>query len=183
MREFVLLSRTSSNKIDLNNLNTGMWDSVARCVNSALWRAHSLRRAKIHVVLGAADQPRIVTVDNSIKRIGPDEKSIATCISKVMKKEAENPGIAYVPGSFQYVIKTLSKRKFYILQERGRDISKVEFELDPVIVLGDHIGLPAKDEAFVRRFDHEFVCVGPKSYLASQCISFINIELDRRGVD
>lgn len=184
MREFILLSRTSSDKIGLNNLSFGRWEVAARCVNSALWIAHGLREAKIHVVLGAASPPKTVVVDSSIKKVNPDEKNIATWISKVLKGESENPGIHVEEKSFQDVIKSFAAegRKFCILHEKGADISRVEFGAGPVFVLGDHIGLPPKDEKFVKRFDHELVSVGPRSYLASQCISYINIELDRQGI-
>lgn len=183
MRGFVLLSRTSSDKVDLNNLSFGRWDVIARCINSAIWVAHGLRPARIHVVLGASSPPKAVVVSNDIKKVNPDEKNIAGWIKKVLSKESENPGIIVSENSFQSLIKSLSGRKFYILHEKGKDISEVEFSENPVFVLGDHIGLPPKDEEFVKRFDHELVSVGPQSYLASQCISFINIELDRRGIE
>lgn len=183
MREFILLSRTSSDKIELNNLSFGRWDVIARCVNSTLWIAHALRPARIHVVLGAANPPKTVVVDDSIKKVNPDEKNIAAWISKVLKNGGENPGISVSENSFQTLIKSFSKRKFYILHEKGRDIGEIEFDANPVFVLGDHIGLPPKDEDFVKRFDHELISIGPRSYLASQCISYINIELDRRGIE
>ncbi len=183
MRDFVLLSRTSSDRIDLNNLSFSRWDVLARCINSTLWIAHALRPARIHIVLGASTPPKTVVVDSNIRKINPDEKNIATWISKVLKDESKNPGISVVESSFQSVIKLFSGRKFYILHEKGRDISKIDFDPNPVFVLGDHIGLPPKDEEFVERFDHEKVSIGPRSYLASQCISYINIELDRRGIE
>ncbi len=183
MRDFVLLSRTSSDKVDLNNLSFGRWDVIARCINSAIWVAHGLRQARIHVVLGASDPPKTVVFDSNIRKVNPDEKNIAGWVSKVLKAESENPGIAVEENSFQGVIKSFSGRKFYILHEKGKDISEIEFVENPVFVLGDHIGLPPRDEEFVQRFDHELVSIGPNSYLASQCMSYINIELDRRGIE
>jgi len=183
MRDFVLLSRTSSDRIELNNLSFGRWDVIARCINSAIWVAHGLRQATIRVVLGASNPPKTVVFDSNIRKVNPDEKNIAGWIEKVLKAESENPGISVIEGSFQSVIKSMSDRKFYILHEKGKDISDVEFAENPVFVLGDHIGLPPRDEEFVQRFGHELVSIGPNSYLASQCISFINIELDRRGIE
>ncbi len=185
MRDFILLSRTSPDKIDLNNLSFGRWDVIARCINSAVWVAHGLRPARIHAVLGAASPPKTVVFDNNIRKVNPDEKNIAGWVKKVIEGTGENPGIFVAERSFQDVIKSFAsgKRKFYILHEKGNDIKEVEIDENPVFVLGDHIGLPPKDEEFVKRFDHELVSIGPRSYLASQCISYINIELDRRGMD
>lgn len=185
MREFVLLSRTSSDRIELDNLGCGRWDVVARCINSAVWVAHGLRQARIHVVLGAASPPKTVVFDSGIRKVNPDEKSIAGWVKKVLESRSENPGIFVAEHSFQDTIKSFAsgKRKFCILHEKGKDIKEVKIGENTVFVLGDHIGLPPKDEAFVRRFDHDLVSIGPRSYLASQCISYINIEMDRRGVD
>jgi len=184
MRDFVLLSRTSSDRIEMNNLSFGRWDVLARCINSAIWVAHGLRPARIRIVLGASTPPKTVVFDNNIKKVNPDEKNIAGWISKVISKESKNPGISIEEASFQSVIKALATegRKFYILHEKGRDIKEVEISKDPVFVLGDHIGLAPHDQSFVERFGHDLISIGPRSYLASQCISFINIELDRRWI-
>ncbi len=183
MRDFVLLSRTSSDKIDLNNLSFGRWDMAARAINSAIWVAHGLREARIRLVLGASTPPKTVIFDNNIKKVNPDERNIAGWIKKVLEGTSENPGISVSEQSFQTLIKSMSYNKFYILHEKGKDISEIDFGENPQFVLGDHIGLPPRDEEFVQRFDHELVSIGPESYLASQCISYINIELDRRGLN
>jgi len=69
---------------------------------------------------------------------------------------------------------------FYLLHEKGRAISDVEFEPDAVFILGDHLGLPRNEEKFVERFAHEKVSLGTTSYLASQCITVLHYELDTR---
>jgi tRNA (pseudouridine54-N1)-methyltransferase len=183
MRDFIMLSRTSGDNIDLNNLSQGRWDFLSRCINSAIWVSHGLRPARMHVILGSANPPKTVVFDNSIKKVNPDEKNIATWIKKVLEKTSENPGIHIEENSFQTKIKSMSDRKFYILHEKGKDIREIDFDPNPVFVLGDYIGLPPRDEEFVKRYAHELISIGPKSYLASQCISYINIELDRMGIE
>ena len=46
-----------------------------------------------------------------------------------------------------------------------------------VFVIGDHEGFPKKE---VKRFKNK-ISVGPEIYFASQTITIINNELDRRG--
>ncbi|GAI73185.1 unnamed protein product [marine sediment metagenome] len=69
---------------------------------------------------------------------------------------------------------------FYILHEQGRDISEVKLKVDSVFVLGDHIGLPEKEEQFVAQFEHDKISLGTTSYLASQCITVLHYELDKK---
>jgi len=57
----------------------------------------------------------------------------------------------------------------------------VPLRADAVFVLGDHLGLPRNEERFVERFEHDKISVGSVSYLASQCITILHYELDRRA--
>ncbi len=193
MREFILYARkavTSSN-FSLNDLpgSGGRMDLVARCVCNALWISHDLRRDScIHVVAyGAPNPPRVISFYGSLLRdVTPDERNIASWIKKVQKAKNLNPGIRVRKLSFQQLIAELASdgRFFYILHERGRDIREVlpALKEDSTFVLGDHLGLPAKEENFVTRFPHEKLSLGSTSYLASQCIAILNYELDRIAI-
>ena len=88
-----------------------------------------------------------------------------------------HPGIRVERESFQGLIRSLSHRNIYVLEEKGRDIRDVEFGVDPVFVLGDQVGLPKKDEAFALRFGTK-ISIGKKPYLAATCIDVINYMLD-----
>jgi len=46
-------------------------------------------------------------------------------------------------------------------------------------VLGDHVGLPKKAEAFALRFG-EKISLGRTPYLAASCINILNYLLDRQ---
>jgi tRNA (pseudouridine54-N1)-methyltransferase len=69
---------------------------------------------------------------------------------------------------------------FYILDEKGQAISDVELKEDSVFILGDHLGMPRTEEEFVARFEHEKISLGSISYLASQCITMLHYELDKK---
>ena len=186
MREFVLYARkaVTSTDFSLDDLpgSGGRMDLVARCVCNALWLSHDLRRdACIHVVAcGAPNPPLIISFYGSLLRaVSPDERSIASWIKKA--PEGKNPGIRVRKLSFQQLIAELAAdgRFFYIVHEKGRDISELHLREDAVFILGDHLGLPLKEEKFVARFPHEKLSLGSTSYLASQCITILNYELDR----
>ncbi len=188
MREFVLYARkaVTSSDFPLNDLpgKGGRMDLVARCVCNALWLSHDLRRdACIHIVAcGSPNPPKVITFYGSLLRgVSPDERSIASWIKKASK--GKNPGIRVRHRqSFQELISELAAdgRFFYVLHEKGKDIEDVNLKEDAVFILGDHLGLPVKEESFVTRFPHEKISLGTTAYLASQCITIINYILDRR---
>jgi tRNA (pseudouridine54-N1)-methyltransferase len=175
MREFILFSRESGKELSRKDL-------IARCVTSALWVSHGLRDAKIHIVLGAGEPPKVVTFDPAIRLVSPDERSIIGWIEKVLYRKASNPGIRVEAKSFQDLIRQKAQegKALFLLHEKGEDIAESDLPEESVFILGDHIGLPRAEEKFVQRFGAKKISLGKKSYLASHCIAFINITMDRQ---
>jgi tRNA (pseudouridine54-N1)-methyltransferase len=82
--------------------------------------------------------------------------------------------------SFEALLKAKAETApIYILEEGGVDVDQTEFHENPVFVLGDHVGLPRKAEAFALRYG-EKISLGKQPYLAASCISVLNYLLDRR---
>lgn len=194
-REFVVFARKAATAPDfpLSDLpgRGGRMDLVARCICNALWVSHNLRRdTRIHIVAyGRPNPPICITFDGkTLKKVSPDERNIASWIKKalgsMMDGERANPGIEVRKIGFQELIRELGAegRFFYVMHERGKDVEEVEIKEKPVFVLGDHIGLPKKEESFVERFPHEKVSLGNISYLTSQCITIIHYILDRKAL-
>lgn len=189
MRHFIVYARkaVTSPNFSLDDLpgSGGRMDLVARCITSALWISHALRRDScIHVVAYGRPHPPVVIsfYGDSLRDVSPDERNIASWIQKSLAREKRNQGITVRKISFQQLIEELAAEGvfFYLLHEKGRDIRDVEPKEDSVFVLGDHVGLPRKEEKFVERFEHEKVSLGTTSYLASQCITVLHYELDRK---
>lgn len=67
--------------------------------------------------------------------------------------------------------------KVFVLEEKGRDISECDLSGDVLILVGDHIGLPKKDEKFCLRFGKK-MSLGKKKYLAASCIDIVNYVID-----
>ncbi len=198
MRTFILWSHAiTSPEFSLKDLPSSgkRMDLVARCVIAALWLSHRLRNdTRIFVVLnGAPEPPKTVVFHPEIRKVAPDERSIASWIRKALDKfkgrrdknwvELYN-GIKISGRSFQDIIKDLLEegcRNFYLLQERGEDVENVEIGENPVFVLGDHKGIAKNDEAFVLRHGIK-LSLGKRSYLASSCISVVQWICDRKGI-
>ena len=192
MKQFILYARkaVTSPDFSLDDLpgSGGRMDLVARCVCSALWISHDLRRDScIHVVACGSPNPPVVIsfYGNRLRGVSPDERNIAAWIKKTLARKRKNPGINIRKLSFQQLVEEIAPEGniFYVLHEKGRDIARVKLKADPVFILGDHIGLPRKEEKFVERFEYEQISLGTISYLASQCITVLHYELDKKPPD
>ncbi len=195
MREFLVLSRKGITSPDFNFKDLpgfcGRIDLLARCVNSALWVSHGIRRDVVfHTILqGKPDPPKYIRFEgDKLKKVPPDERGIALFIQKALERYQEGKEIESTPGIFvskkslQEVVKENSDKEIYILHEKGIPINEVEIGENPFFILGDHIGLPKKDEKFCLRFGKK-VSLGKKSYLASHCITIVNYLLDQRETE
>jgi tRNA (pseudouridine54-N1)-methyltransferase len=189
MRQFILYAGKAVTSPDfrLDDLpgSGGRMDLVARCISNALWISHALRRDScIHVVACGNPHPPVVIsfYGDLLRGVSPDERNIASWIKLALSNKRRNPGIRIRRISFQQLIAELASEGafFYVLHEDGREISEVELKADAVFVLGDHMGLPESEEEFVERFEHEKLSLGTTSYLASQCITVVYYELDKK---
>jgi tRNA (pseudouridine54-N1)-methyltransferase len=189
MKQFILYASKAVTTPDflLNDLpgSGGRMDLVARCICNALWISHDLRRDScIHVVACGDPSPPIVLsfYGGRLRDVSPDERNIASWIKKALALKRKNPGIRIRKLSFRELAQQLASEgnSFYLLHEHGRDIARVTIRENPVFILGDHIGLPVEEERFLEHYEHEKLSLGPVSYLASQCISVVHYELDKK---
>lgn len=173
MREFILCT-VAADDVDERNMTHNRYDMIARCVTAGLWVSHGLRKARVHIYLGKSG--KVVTFTDKIKRVSPDERSIILWIKKALEGK-RNEGITVKEQEFPEFIKSFGK--IYVLHEEGKDIMTEKIEEDAAFVVGDHHGFTEEQEACLKGYDR--ISIGRKSYLSSQCITFINIGLDREN--
>ncbi len=177
MREFVLVAENAGWP-DTRDVTIGRFDVIARCVNAAFWLSNGIRRdVKIHIHLGKI--AKTVSFSGSIKRVSPDERSIVLWIDKALKG-IRNPGIDITDISFEGFLERIKKRDVYLLHEDGKDIEKVGIKNDPVFILGDHKGFGKEYLETSKKYCKGIISLGKQSYLASHCISFLNMWMDRQ---
>ncbi len=180
MREFVLVAENAGWP-DTKDVTIGRFDVIARCVNAAFWLSNGIRKdAKIHLCLGKIT--KIVSFSGSIKRVGPDERSIVLWIDKALKG-TRNPGIDVTDISFTDFLERMGGRDIYLLHEDGKDIEKAEIKDDPVFILGDHKGFGKEYLETSEKHCNDTISLGKQSYLASHCISFLNMRMDRTEME
>jgi tRNA (pseudouridine54-N1)-methyltransferase len=108
-------------------------------------------------------------------------------IKKMLYKFREGEKHEVFPGywierkGFLELVKDLKDegKPIYLLDPKGEDIRSADLQEDAVFILGDHKGLPAKELKRLKTLCKP-ITVGPKTYFASQTITIINNELDRR---
>ena len=180
MIEFILLSRRGRTDGNFRSLReAGRLDVVYQCILFAFFTSGAIRRDVIfHTILGGPPHPplHMIIDGRKLRDVRTDERTWEMILRKVLSG-GSHPGIRVERESFQGLIRSLSHRNIYVLEEKGRDIRNVEFGVDPVFVLGDQVGLPKKDEAFALRFGTK-ISIGKKPYLAATCIDVINYMLD-----
>lgn len=193
MRTFIIYARKArtDDKFNLEDLPGagGKMDTICRFVTSSLWVSHGMRRdTDVYLILNGPPRPPITIYisGETVKRMDPNERSIAIWIQKALKYEKiekewidVQEGIKVSQRSLQEIVKELSKRPIYVLEEGGENIEKIKIKDDPVFVMGDHLGMPAKDEKFVLRYG-EKISLGKQPYFASACATIINWILDKK---
>lgn len=190
MKHFVYFSskaRTSGN-FDMNNLmKAGRIDIAIHSFISALFLSHDKRKdVKMHFIFyGAPDPPKHIEIEIN-PELDISKKDVAGLLKRILykykkgKKTEVFPGCLVEKKSFLNVVEELAKdNKIFLLDKRGEDIRKVKIAKNCVFVLGDHEGLPKKELKRLKKIA-TLVCVGPKTYFASQVVLIVNNELDRR---
>jgi tRNA (pseudouridine54-N1)-methyltransferase len=193
MRRFIVMGHRAITSADfkLDDLcgATGRLDILLRCVNSAFFLSHGIRKdVEIQLMLlGEPNPPKTVRIDGSgVKYLNPDERSTAALIRNALLQKGEgerkcSPGIYVSERSYGEVLSNVSKEsKMYYLSEDGEDIRTVEFGKDSTFVMGDDQDLTDAEEDVLMAYEPKKISLGPISYHADHCITLVNNELDRR---
>jgi tRNA (pseudouridine54-N1)-methyltransferase len=185
LREFILYSRKGRTDPNFTSLrDAGRLDIIHECIVAGLFLSHGLRRdVTFHAVLtGPPAPPLHLKIDGaSLHDVRTDQETWKEILKKVLAGKP-HPGITADRSSFEALLKDTAKEtSLYVLEEGGKDISTVSWGKKPVLVLGDHIGLPKTAEDFALRYGGK-ISLGKQPYLAASCITIINYLLDKQAV-
>ncbi len=194
MRRFIIVGHkaitTGDFKLDDLAGGAGRMDVLLRCINSAFFLSHDLRRdVEVFLVLqGPPDPPQTIRlVGNELKYLNPDERSTAALIrnalmQKVEAEERSSPGIYISNRSYRDVLSNLPKgEQMVYLKESGTGIRGFAFHDSVNFVLGDDQDLTKEEEGLLLEYGPELISIGTRSYHADHCITIVNNELDLRG--
>ena len=181
-RQFILFSRLGKTDSAFSNLHdAGRLDIVHECIVASLFLSHGLRRNVVfHAILNGPPAPPLHIEINSEKLydVRTDVDTWQHILKKVISGKS-HPGITTSKTGFEALLKAEAETaKVYVLEEGGKDIAETALPANTIFVLGDHVGLPKKAEAYALRYG-EKISLGKQTYLAASCITILNYLLDR----
>ena len=205
MREFIYYSkhaRTTGN-FDLTDLmKAGRMDIACQITIMAFFVSHHTREnVKLHLIFdGAPDPPKHLelfpgksfSVETESK-IDISKKDVGSLIKKMLYKYKKNEKNEMSPGywiekkSVEKLIEELqdSGKEIFIMDKSGEDIREIKTEdlKNAVFLIGDQDGIPKEKLKKLKKSGIRKNSVGPQMYFASQTLTIIQNELDRKGVD
>jgi tRNA (pseudouridine54-N1)-methyltransferase len=174
------MGRTDSTWTSLHD--AGRLDIVYECAIASLFLSHAIRKDTLfHAILNGPPRPPVHLEINgeTLYDVRTDQETWEKILKRVLSGKG-HPGISLSKTSFEAFIKAKAEQaQIYVLEEEGKDIFQCDIGENPVFVLGDHVGLPKKVEAFALRYG-EKISLGKKPYLAASCITILNYLLDRK---
>ncbi len=193
MREFVYFSKravTTGNFKDL--MQAGRMDIVSHIVIMSFFLSNAQRtNVKLNLFFyGPPNPPKhleIISGENGLDA-SISKKDIIGLIKRMLYKAGKERKEVF-PGCFvssrtlpEYVSELEEEGKeMFLLEGNGEDIRNVEIVKDPVFFLGDHEGFPKLEKKKIKK-SAEKITVGPNTYFASQTMSILQNELDRRRI-
>ena len=191
-RAFLIIgNKAVTGKFNLNDLpgSAGRMDIMCRCIASALFLSHDVRRnVEVYLLLlGPPDPPKAVkVVGGEVRYMAPDERNIGGLLSKALTLKVDKgwkkstPGIYVARKNLEDLLDELVKKyEIYYLREDGRDIRSIGFGENPIFILGDHLGVEEDMEDVIVERCRGIVSIPTKRLQADHCIVIAHYELDR----
>lgn len=201
MREIIYYSRTaptSGSYIKEDLQESGRIDIAVHSIIASFFLSHKIRTdMKLHLCFAGPPDPQkhfelqpVTEGKTGVDKIYLAKKNVSDILKRMLYKYREGEKREVFPGfwiekkGFLEVVKSLYRegRNIYILDPKGEDIRSAEINENPIFILGDHKGLPAKELKRLKTMCNP-VSIGPKIYFASQTIAVLNNEIDRREAE
>jgi len=187
MREFIYYSskaRTSGNFDTADLMKAGRMDIVCNVIISAFFISNNMREdVKLHLIFTGPPNPPMHLEFVSNKDMPISKKDVAGLIKRMLYK-CKGYKTEVFPGCFiekkglNELVKGLEQegKDIFVMDKKGQDIRKIEKLDNSVFIIGSEDGLPKKETKRIEKS----VSVGKQTYFASQTITIINNEIDRR---
>ena len=200
MREFIYYSEKARKTGNFGDdlMKAGRMDIACQIVIMAFFISHKLRQnVKLHLIFnGPPDAPKHIEMFPG-KALGEDsdhdisKKDVAGLIKKLLYKYKPGINNEVMKGYFiekrgiiDFVNKLLDEDKeVFILDKKGEDIREIKIGKNPVFILGDHDGIPKLEMKRLKKMDIKKISVGDEMYFASQTMTIVQNELDRRKIE
>lgn len=197
VREFIIRARKAPVDAEkfLRSVGKGAHvEYLAQMMINALFisRGHRENTVLTLVMEDSPDFSRAVTIagDTLGSLQGMNEDALLQTCAAVLRAGKElgkeqstvcDNGISVTAISFERLVREKAQnRSVYLLDRKGSDIRDTVVAQDSVFLLTDHIPMPKKTFNSLARQGVLKLSLGPVMLHASQCITLIHNELDRR---
>jgi len=171
-----------------NLMKAGRMDIVCNVIISVFFTSNAMRDdVKFHLIFdGPPHAPRHLVLESN-KEMPISKKNVAGLIKRMLYKAKDEEGLREIcrgcsieKKSFEHLVKELDKegKDVLLLDGKGEDIREVDLSKKPVFIVGDHEGFPSDKKKFLKKIDK--VSVGPITLFASQVITILHNEMDRK---
>ncbi|RLE81150.1 MAG: hypothetical protein DRJ52_04815 [Thermoprotei archaeon] len=169
----------------------GRIDVIFRSLMAAM--PNDLEKRKLinfYVVLSGPPSPPLLVkfIGKEFKEQLTSEVSVGRLFLRILKKEEVN-GVYSKKINFSRLLRTLINENYYmiLLDEKGVDILSIKRQIlrkfpKIVFVLGDHDGLSPEAFRELNKMRVLKVSIGPRVYLTSHCIAYMNFVLSKWGL-
>ncbi len=167
-------------------------DVLLRCINSAFFLSHDLRRdVELYLVLqGEPEPPKTIHLKgDELKYLNPDERSTGALIRNALTKKGydegkevmSTPGIYISKMGFSETLKELSEVSDLVyLKEDGEGIESLKSQNDITFILSDDKNFSEEEEKEILKHQPKTISLGSTSYHSDHCISMVQWHMDNR---
>lgn len=198
MRDFIYFSSKAhtSGNFGEDLMKAGRIDIACQIVIMSFFISNNIRNnVKLHLIFnGPPDPPKHLEIfpgKDKEQEFSISKKDVAGLIKKMLYKYKSGIKNEVFPG--YYVEKrgliniinelTSEGKSVYLLDKKGEDIRDVEIKENPVFIIGDHEGIPKNEMKALKKMNIKKISVGNTLYFASQTLTIIQNELDRRRIE
>ena len=193
MRQFIVLGHDAPTTAEfpLDDLSgAGRLDILCRCVGAAVFLSHGIREhVRMHLVV--SDEYTIRFDSDTLRRLYPDERTIAARIRDALDQRADaighmpaevSPGMELYRLGFEATLDDVAGDGPVVqLHAEGTPLSAASPPSDPIFVLSDHTDFTDREAKLLAEHAEQRLRVGPDTLHADQTITVAHNWLDTAG--
>ena len=193
MRQFIVLGHDAPTTADfsLDDLpGAGRLDILCRCIGAAVFLSHGIRDdVRIHLVV--SDEYTLRFDSNTLRRLYPDERTIAARIRDALDQRDDaighlpaevSPGMELYRFGFEATLDDVASDGSIVhLHAEGTPLPEASPPNDPVFVLSDHNDFTDREAESLAAQAEQRLRVGPETLHADQTITVAHNWLDTAG--
>lgn len=194
MREFIYYSKSATTSGNFHDLmKAGRLDIAIHVIIMSFFVSNAKREnIKLNLFFyGPPDAPKHLEIysEHEGQESSISKKDVSGLIKRMLYKYKKGIRHMALPGCYiqkkgivDYVEELKEQgREVYLLEANGEDIRTIEIGENPVFIFGDQDGIERREKKDLKKIAKK-VSLGSVMYFASQSLTILQNELDRREI-